>query len=380
MALENHVEDVNPYSLISQSRQFAHGTAQRADLLDRAISAADRSGSVQARFDARRSRFSSAVFGGEAELGLALFAWCQHMADDRPDIISPSALLWDYKHVLMELPKFARISQWQIDAISAEMAKRYEANGASLRPVYAKRSEAASHQGKTAQARALWDQAMRHPRDRYADCAACELSYSLHLLALENRCDELLAAASPILAGTMHCAEVPHTVLPRVMLALSATGQQAQARKLRAQSYRLIRSNPDFIEEVALHIEFLVSERELAQAAQIAVRHLPWLRIATSDKMQLHYVRALHCLLLAAGRTPIGTSKWRQPLFDALEAVYGLAPEGADLAGRLELLTSQVAKAGLALAAALDQRNDNDYFQRLWKADAFTVTEMVQNI
>jgi len=56
-----------------------------------------------------------------------------------------------------------------------------------------------------------------------------------------------------------------------------------------------------------------------------------------------------------------------------MEDAYKLHPQGSLLAERLELLSNHVARADLAIASALDTRNGNDYFQRQWRADAFTL-------
>lgn len=373
MALENESSESDPYALIDQARELDFGTAERSDLLDRAITLADRAGNVGAQFVARMERMETALFSGEAELVLALFAWCQSKADERSDIIPPEVMLWRYKYVMTMLPRFAGVTLRQMDSVVAEMIRRFEAIGTSMRPVYHKRSELALYLGQIEQARALWDEAVRHPRDRYADCLACEISYSLNLLARQHRFDELLAAAEPILDGTTHCTEVPHVSLPLIMQAMSALGRKEEARKLRADSYRLIRSNPLFIEEVSLHVEFLVSERNFEQASTIALRHLPWLQVTRNEKMRFHYARALYCLLVAIAASPVRASMWLQQLLDGLEGVYGLSPQNATPADKLGLLNQRVASAGLALAVALDRRSGNEYFQRQWQADAFVI-------
>lgn len=376
MALENTTEAALARSLISQSEEFDYASSEKADLLDRAIIAADRSGSVSVQFDARYERMTAAVFGGEDELALAMYAWCQHVTDTRSDIIDQTSILWPSKWMLPMLPEFSRISQKQIDAISADMAKRYEAQNLSRRPVYAKQSEVSFVQGKISQARELWDKAMAEPRDRYADCAACEHSYAINLLAHENRYEELMQAAEAILDGHMHCARVPHVDLPLIMLAQYALGRKEEARDLRKRSYRMVRSNPDFFHCVAMHIEYLVVENELKDASVIAVRHLSWLDLVKPDKLKQQYMRALHCLLQAitdnAQVKSLRVTEWLKSLLDALEGVFGAAPDNTDLALRVTLLTSQIQKAGLAITASLDARNTNDYFTRQWHAPAFT--------
>jgi|GEM_PF-2499723 len=376
MALENTTEVALARSLISQSEEFDHGSSEKADLLDRAVMAADRSGSVAVQFEARNERLTEAVFSGEDELALALFAWCQHITDTRPDIINQTSILWPSKWILPMLPEFSRISQKQIDAIGADMAKRFEAQNLSRRPVHAKRSEVYAVQGKMQQAREFWDKAVAEPRDRYADCAACEHSYSIRLLAQEGRYEEMIAAAQPILDGEMFCSQVPHIDLPQIMLAQYALGRKDEARDLYKRSYRLVRSNMDYTQLVALLIEFKVAENELKDAAVVAVRHLPWLVQIKPDKLKMHYMRALHCLLLAiadnAKVKSLQATEWLNSLLDALEGVFEAAPQNADPALRVTLLTSQIRKAGLTITASLDTRNVNDYFSRQWHAPAFT--------
>lgn len=364
---------LNTYQLTVQAERFAYGSPEKADLLDRAIAVADESGSLTTQYRARRARFNAAIFGGEAELALALFAWCRHMVSERPDVFDGSETLWDYKHVITQLPQFAAISQQQMDAVSQEMTERYQAHGNSMRPVFHKRAEAAVHQGRITQARALWDEAMRHPRDQWADCAACEASFEVELLLRENRFQDLIATAQPILSGATRCAEVPHSTLPDIMLAQSDLGQADEVEKLRSESYRLVRSSPNFVEEVALHIELQVARGNLAEAARIATRHMPWLRISTSDTVQLHFLRALHCLLAALCVAPMRPSAWRQSLLDALETQYGgNSATDTPLESRQKALARRIEEKGLPLSAALDQRNDNDYCTRRWRAKPFT--------
>ncbi|MFZ3004064.1 MAG: hypothetical protein WA071_27380 [Undibacterium umbellatum] len=376
MALENMTEAALARSLISQSQEFDYGSSEKADLLDRAIVAADRSGSVSLQFDARHERMTVAVFSGEDELALAMYAWCQHITDTRPDIIDQTSILWPSKWILPMLPEFSRINQKQIDAIAADMAKRYEAQNLSRRPVYAKRSEVYSIQGNMRQAREFWDKAIAEPRDGYADCAACEHSYAVRLLAQEGRYEEMITAAQPILDGHLSCSQVPHIDLPQIMLAKYALGRKDEARELYKRSYRLIRSNMEYIQLVAMLIEFKVAESEMKDAAVVAVRHLPWLVQIKPDKLKMQYMRALHCLLLAIADNAEGktlrVTEWLKALLDALETVYGTAPDSADLAHRVKLLTSKVGEAGLTIAGNLDARNANDYFTRQWHAPAFT--------
>ena len=370
MALSNdNTADADAYELIEQSEEYEYGTAQRCELMDRAVAAADRSGSVRTQFDARAERMTVAVFSGEADVALAMFAWCQRTADDRPDIIGPTAMLWHCKHAMTQLAKFSRITQAQIDAIANDMAKRYTDNGVSLRPVYTTRAIVALEQGKTAEARSLWDEGMRLPRDRYADCAACELDNSIYLLLQEKRFEEVIRAAAPIVAGAVSCAEVPHRTLTYILQARYALGHKEEARKVFEQCYRMIHSNHNFVDAVAVHIEYLAAEHDVQRACQMAVRHLPWLKIASTDMMQERYARAVHRVVLAAAAaTGEPASSWRQQLLDGLNPSYGPVAPTLDQTSALQQLARQVADIGMALAASLDRRNGNTHISSQWGA------------
>ncbi|HEY8880923.1 MAG TPA: hypothetical protein VIN03_25355 [Roseateles sp.] len=359
------------HQLLSEADTHEYGAPEKAELLDRAIALADETAHTWRQFQARKARMEAAIFGGEAELALSLFAWCRRMSDDRPDVIDPTALLWTYKHIVMQLPRFSRISQAQMDAVAQEMEASYQACGASPRPVLAKRAEAAVGQGRITQARELSDAAMQHPRDRWADCAACETAFSIEVLLGERRFSDLIDAAKPIVAGQVRCAEVPHMVLTNVMLAHAALGEADQVETLRRQSYRLVQRNPAFIKEVSLHIELHVSQDQLPEAARLATRHMPWLGRATDDRSQFHFLRALHILLAALVRAPVRASAWRTKLLETLEARYDALPEGSTLEARQQALAAVVADKGLKLATAFDKRNGNDAFLRAWEAPAF---------
>lgn len=368
-------ESTDPYELIEQAEAFEYGTAQRAGLLDRAVALADRTGDVRTCFDARMQRLWSAIFGGELELSMALFAWCQHTADSRTDVIDADEMLWTYKLMAPLLPLFARIPQARIDGFLTEMVRRFTENGVNQRPLEAKCSEVLLAQGKVAAARIHWEAAMRVGRDEYADCPACELDYQLSLLLAENRFEDLLQAARPIMEGRAQCAEVPHRSLPRLMQAMVALNRPGEAEALREHSYAMVRDNRDFIQEVALHVEFLVCREALEQAAGMVLRHLPWLQEIRNDKQQFHFTRAVHCVVRALADTPAQARLWREQLLDALEATYGIVESTSPAAmDRLARLTAHVAQDGQARAQALDARNGNNYFQRQWQEAAFVVT------
>lgn len=361
----------NPEEMMQLAQRQAYGSAARRDYAERAVAAADIGGDIATRFDARYERLNTAVFGGEADVALAMFAWCQRTADERPDVIDGSDLLWSYKHMLLALPKFARIGQNRIQGIIEEMVRRYEANGNSMRPVYTSLAHLARYQGKRDEARTMWDEAMRHRRDRYADCAACELHTHVSLLDFEGRHEDVISTAAPILAGSVRCAEVPHLTLPLVMAAHKALGRTEEAKALRKRSYILIATNPDFVDSIAVHIEMLVDEGELQEASTMAARHLPWLKIGGHDIAQTEYARAVAMLLRALSAEPslltACEEAWPQQLADALAAAYGAVAQGTVMQ-QLQAQLAQVTTYGSGLAAALDARNGNDYYTARWTA------------
>lgn len=359
MALDDE-PDEDPYALIAQAEALDFGVPERSDLLDRAIVLADRSGSVPAQFAARLARANDATFSGQPDLLLAHFAWCQRAADRDPQLVN-FEMFWYYKFVIAQVALFARISPRQMDAIDADMMTRYVDNGISRRPVFTSRAFKFLLQGRTADARHAWDEAMRHPRDAHADCLACEAGNAVHLLVQERRFDEALLAAEPIVQGRLKCAEVPHTVLPAVMLAHHARGDTARAEALAERSYRLIRSNPDFLADVCLHVQFLVATQRLDKAARMLIRHAAWVRATTSDLSRLRFAKAVHAVLAAVRDQGLAPS-WAGTLDEVVEKAFGPGEHAIDT----------VEAEGLRLASALDARNANEHWSNAWRAAPFS--------
>ncbi|XVJ69021.1 MAG: hypothetical protein HEQ39_04675 [Rhizobacter sp.] len=130
--------------------------------------------------------------------------------------------------------------------------------------------------------------------------------------------------------------------------------------------------NPDFLQQVSLHVELHVARGDLPEASRIAARHASWLKLSTSDHSQLHYLRAIHVLFDALRVVPARASAWRTKLLEALEGEYGAEPEGASIEERQNALAARIEDRGLTLSAAFDQRNGNDFFMRAWRARPFT--------
>lgn len=374
MALDNLDEITDPRELIRLAKQYEYGMAQRGALLDRAVAAADRLGDLRMRMVTRKDRCAAAVFGGEVELSLALFAWCKRTVDEHPDIFTTAELLWLYKLVIVYLPKFARIPLRQIDEVAADMAKCYQENGASMRPVFAKLSEVAEIQGRFDKASELWEKALEYPRDQYADCFACELDSLIQSHTLQGRYAEVINEAAPILAGDLRCARVPHCTLPRVMQCLYALGRKEEARNLAVYAYGKVRHSLSFSQELALLIEFHVVEHEFGQAAEMVMNHFDWLQQIRNEYKQFHFLRAVHCLLRALAGTTAHALQWHSRLLDVLEAGCGILEAIPDDQTRLGRVTAAIAAKGLGQALALDDRNGNDYLQRQWHEPPFVVT------
>ncbi|WP_124543535.1 hypothetical protein [Piscinibacter terrae] len=364
MALDDIPETDDPYELISRAAALEFGAPERSSLLDRAIVLADRSGSQRAQFDARMARVEDATFGGDPEIALAHFAWCKKLAAQDAEYMT-FEMRWYHKYVSMGMASFARISQRQIDAIDADMMALYKEEGISLRPVYTCRVHRLQQQGRVAEARQAWDEAMTHRRDAYADCAACEKSRLITLLLSEERYDEVVRVAEPIVAGQLKCAEVPHTVLPRVMQALNRLGDAQQAEALADRSYRLIRSNPNFLSSTCTHVHHRVALGQFDKAASLLLRHAPWALACRDDLDRLEYANTLG-LVLRLGRDQRKTRSASLPkLADVVDQFLGAAQPGASPAD-YDLLLQRVDRAGQAMSAALDARNGNSFFARAW--------------
>ncbi|HJK91728.1 MAG TPA: hypothetical protein RMH85_14565 [Polyangiaceae bacterium LLY-WYZ-15_(1-7)] len=343
-------------ALLEEARELDYGP-ERIAKAEEAVRQADQQKLEVKAYDARLALIEATVFGGYPEKGFVAFGWCAAKSDEDPERFQESRallgmfltgidLLWSYKWMTLQVPWYPQLSRAQIDETLDDMEARYRKHGLSLRPVYMQRTRAALEMGDDLETAHQWYRKWQWaPRDLYADCEACEVSFQAQFHAARDEHERALQLAAPLFDGTLGCAEVPHMTYGRLLGSALALGQAERAAEMHAKGYGLVRDNRDFVVPVAEHVHYLVRAGELEEAKALVERHLPW---AVGNRLPYRTMR-----FFAAARD----------VFGALDGqVEARLPEALGGAGAHDAaaLAERFDAEAKAIAARFDARNGND--------------------
>src|SRR5690606_23092974 len=143
------------------------------------------------------------------------------------------------------------------------------------RPVHMNRTRVALEcDPDPAAAKAHYDKWQWAPRDHYADCEACEISFRVSYLVERGEHERAFEVAAPLLSGRKACAEVPHVTYGYLLT--SARALDRDASPLVERGLPLVEGQRDFVGTVGEHVAHLVARGELERALPVFERHLPF--------------------------------------------------------------------------------------------------------
>ena len=343
-------------SLMDRAADEETGPVQVA-LLEQAVRMADTHGHVPLGFESRLALVRAAVFAEEPEKPLAPFAWCLAQCDRDPVTYPESRLLWEFKWVVDNAKNVARVPMTGLLAMVDDMERRYRRNGGGVRAANKSRVELAMFRGLRDEAREHYRRWDASPRDRFADCRACEQNKRVEFLAFDLQDEAALAAAAPILAGRMRCAEVPLATYRHVLLPLLRLGRVAEAMTYHNKAHRLIARKPMYVEDAADHLRFLALTGNFPRALKLLETHLPW------PRSELALLRAHRFDFALSARFLLGlvaAARNGKPVSLRLPKEFPLHAES----GRYDpaTLSSFFADEAARLASIFDARNGTTHF------------------
>lgn len=226
-----------------------------------------------------------------------------------------------------------------------ELGSRYRQGGYSPRPVHTLRWMLAQELGDDATASAEMEASIAAPRDRMADCGACERNdWGTWRAALG---DDLGALDywSPVLDGTQQCLEEPHRVLAKALLPLLRTGQTDDARSAFLRGYALVSHNVNLRICVGQHLEFCALTGNEARGLEILAEHAAWLDDTQTDAYQrLSFVGGACVLLRRLTALGHGSLSTGRATVDAI--LPALEQEIRELCGRYDIRNCNSAVSG----------------------------------
>ena len=288
---------IDELQALSQRIDGMERCTAKVALLEEAIRIADSRKDVDGGYEFRQKLVKEAEFTGYPEKALVAFAWTLAHYDREPERFEDiRKLLWQFKWIVGILDAFSKISRQQIEEAVADLARRSERCGSSLRHVYSLRCQIARSLGDEQEMRATLPVWEKSPRDFLSDCPACDRNQIIATHAFLKQDLRAVQLAGPIINGELFCAEVPHVTYAKLLIPLVRLNRLDEAHAYSRKGYALVKNNLKFLEEAADHLIFMVLTHDLKGAVQLVERHLNVALNTPVPRRRLAFYRA--CLFL----------------------------------------------------------------------------------
>jgi len=270
---------------LGENGRAQHGPVRvaRAEyLIDAAEAAGDPALKAQALIDA----IEAYEFGAEQPKMLVPFARLLRLWDESPeafDRVRSHSLFWYFKWTTGGMIGVPEVPLESIGRWLKEMESRYRQAGYSPRAVHMGRHRLARESGDAAAAEREFQAWLDAPRDRMADCHACELGDQGWWMTQLGRDGDAVERWRPVLDGESSCAEEPHRVLAHSLMPLVRLGRLDEARDNHLRGYRLARGVPNLRSALGRHLEFCALTGNEARGLEILTEHARYLGEGAED-------------------------------------------------------------------------------------------------
>ncbi|OWK46669.1 hypothetical protein [Fimbriiglobus ruber] len=342
--------------LLTEAADLPDG-AVKVELIAEAVRIADARNDAATGFRARRYLMEAALTSGQPDVLTVAFSWCLAQSDRDPEAIPADEILWQYRWAVSDLPQFPQVPRGQIVDAIADMARRYQAAGSTLRSVHLLKMHVAIKLRDLAlatEAQAEWG---RVPRDPWSDSARTEQSFVASYLVFAKRYQDAIDQCPQALAGRPDDAHFFGRDSAKVLIPLLTLGRVADGMRVQRSGYRYIAKKMRYLDVVSCHIEFLARTNHFATAAKIFEEHVG---LALETKMLLDrfdFFRVALILVERMRRAGATAIKFRLP------GDFPVSPTGREyeLTAMAEWFRADITPLG----ARFDARNANTYYADL---------------
>src|SRR5262245_37254480 len=244
----------------------------KVELLEEAVGLADLLQDVTAGFEARLRLMEAALVCGSADILLVAYSWCLAQAEREPERFGLYQVLWRYRWAIVYLPTFPTISRAKIENAIADMTRRYQSAGASLRPVHLLRWKVAMKLGDgkmAASARRAWS---RCRRDWLTDDEQTELVTQIDYHLFRRRWDDATRMADEYVNRSNPEPAYLDSVLSWMPVLLLRLGRLDHAMAVHDRGYRLTTRNAALVTQAGRHIQFLALTHNFQRAVRLVER------------------------------------------------------------------------------------------------------------
>jgi tetratricopeptide (TPR) repeat protein len=348
---------------LDQVGRMPYGRGQVA-AVEELLRHVDASGSDRLKYVTRLLATTAYQYGGEPAKAFVTFSWCLAAYDrGEGDPSQDHHLFWYFKWMVSSLTMFPEVPLDRTYGVLDDMERRYRLAGHTLNPVHQHRRLVAQHVGDRETAAEQYRLWCATPRGAMADCIGCEPTAKVAYLAWQDRHEDAVALALPVLDGQLTCVEQPHTILTELLIPYLRTGRLTEAAEAHRSAYRAIQGNRAELTSVADHVGFCARTGNHARALELVERHLGWLDEPPTPFADMRFSA------MAAGAL--------SRVADAGHSGLTLR-RGSDEIGVAEL-RDELTERALALAARFDARNGTDEVGRL-TAEAIAAEPLVDHL
>lgn len=337
--------------LLGAAEQLAEGPAKVAALQE-AVRMADHLRDVELGFNTRLKLMEAALTSGFAEVLMVAYAWCLATAEREPERFRLQQILFRYRWAVIYLPTYPTIKRSRIEEAIADMTKRYQRAGYSLRSVHLLRWKVAMKLGDlkmASEARRAWS---RSRVDCMSDDDWTELVTEIDYRLMREQWTKAVQAAAGYIDGSLKQPGYLDSVLSWMPTVLLRLGRDEEAMAVHQRGYRLTIKNAALVTQAARHIEFLSLTGNFPRASRLIERYLPYcVKSDPEDQSELYPAIVLYSRMLLQ----LGQETVRLRL---TEDVPGFKPTGKYRAAELQ---QQYWALSVAISDAYDARNGNDY-------------------
>lgn len=328
----------------------------RVSLLESATALADTHNDIPLGYEVREKLVGAALDADDCPRMMVAFAWRLARYDRSPDEFPWAQLLWELRWVVSSLADFPDVPRAKIEEMKADMARRYQAAGASPRSFALMCRKMAIDMGDRAAADDAHGWYRRCPLDWLSDGPATEAGFDVGYRLFRNEYARALREAAPFFDGRIRDAHFEPQLCADVLFPLLRAGRAAEGMSFHRRGYRRHRGNPRHLDSIGKHIVFLALTGNAAKAIGLVELHLPLALASKNPATRLYFL--LDALVLfdnlrakdradlrfrAPDDCPVPGEKGRYPVVAIREWLYAITAD---------------------LARAFDARNENDYYAR----------------
>ena len=175
------------------------GKKPRIALLEKAINIAETEKNFEKADDLREDLVWDAIEGGYPLKAVVAYSQRLKYADDHPDEVFLYSLIWSYKWILSQVPRFHQVSYQQIFDMATDFKERVLAWGDNLSSYYTMRFQIALFMGDLEALEEFYELRKKTPSGSMNDCMACVVDDFVSYFAMVKSYEETEKEAADII-------------------------------------------------------------------------------------------------------------------------------------------------------------------------------------